>query len=149
MVVLRAGKSANRRLSWRQPSERAKASQANQVDVTETGAYSVALATVESELRLFAISRAEVRTGADYYICPAGDTGLEHAYRLEVSGTHSDTAALRARLKEKIRQAEAGQDDLPALACVVGFSTQEIALEPVRPMKRSGRKRHRNGDGAR
>ena len=120
--------SSIRKLSWRRPSKAAKASLKNQDDATRDGAYSVALAAIEAALGLFAISRLDRRTGADYLVGTPGQ-GMESARRLEVSGTQLDSAAVSARLGEKI--AQVGKGDLPAIACVVGFKVREVAMSPV------------------
>jgi hypothetical protein len=117
-----------RDLSWEVPAENARASWNNKDDATEQGAYSVSLAVVEAELGLVALSRAETRTGVDYYVGRPG-TDLEESYRLEVSGTRSSEAReVQSRLRQKLEQAHKGQSNKPALACVVGFATRIIAL---------------------
>lgn len=119
-----------RKLNWRPPSARAKASLANPDDATRDGAYAIAAATVEVELGLFVISRMDVRTGADYFIGEPGQD-LEEAHRLEVSGTHLPSHDVRSRLARKVRQLLHGDSDLPAYACVAGFKVKEIALSGV------------------
>jgi len=87
---------------------------------------------VEVELGLFALSRTDRRTGADYYVGPPDTEGLdlEEAYRLEVSGVDAgDESVVNQRLRRKIEQTKQGQVDVPALACVVGFAAKRIALE--------------------
>jgi hypothetical protein len=77
---------------------------------------------MEKELGLVAISRADTRTGADYYLGMPEDLDLEGAFRLEVSGVdQGDASVIRRRLKEKEAQARRGDSCLPAYACVVGF----------------------------
>ncbi len=80
---------------------------------------------------LFAVARAETRTGTDYYLGIAG-AGLEKSHRLEVSGVdRGDRAAVARRLREKVVQAKVGNSNLPALASVVGFSAKRVAIETV------------------
>lgn len=124
--------TTDRSVRWKPPSERTRLAHANTDDATEAGAYSVALAAVEVELGLYAVSRTDRRTGADYYVgAPdADELDLEEAYRLEVSGVDAgDAVAVNQRLREKLKQTKQGQVDVPALACVVGFSAKRIALE--------------------
>lgn len=124
--------STDRTVRWSPPSERTRRAHGNTDDATEAGAYSVALATVEVELGLYAFSRTDRRTGADYYVGPPGTDGLdlENAYRLEVSGVDAgDESVVNQRLRRKIDQTKQGQVDVPALACVVGFAARRIALE--------------------
>ena len=73
---------------WNPPDSRTKAAWANVIDATEAGAYACALAAVELTDGLVAVHRAETRTGADYYIAPAGVAiqDLEDCIRFEVSG---------------------------------------------------------------
>ncbi len=117
--------------SWSAPLDpRTKAAWNNVTDTTEIGAYGIALAAVERTRGLVAIRRAETRTGADYYVdnpdSPVDD--LETSLRLEVSGMESgNDAAIKARLKTKIRQTKNGASNLPALACVVAFHALKIA----------------------
>jgi hypothetical protein len=84
-------------------------------------------------LGLYAIRRAETRTGADYYVAPRDHTSeaLEDCYRLEVSGTNADEQEVRRRLGNKVRQAQHGQSNLPALAVVVGFRVKLIFMQAV------------------
>jgi hypothetical protein len=92
----------------------------------------VALAAVEVAERMFAISRAETHTGADYYIAPVGSSvdDLESSFRLEISGVdRGDTSIVRRRLRAKLKQAKVGNSNLPALAAVVGFRELLILIE--------------------
>lgn len=87
----------------------------------------VSLAAIESELGLVALSRAETRTGADYYVGQPGSGDL-----VEVSGVDAgDKAHVRTRLREKLRQAAEGDSSLPAFASVVGFREAVILVEAV------------------
>lgn len=107
---------------------------ANEIDTIEAGAYAIALAAVELCEGLYAVRRAETRTGADYYIAPSGKTieDMEDSLRLEVSGTDAgNEATVERRLKEKIQQAAKGKSNLPAIAAVVGFQALLILLENV------------------
>ena len=82
----------------------------------------------------FAVSRAETRTGADYYLAPKGRSmnDLEDCIRLEVSGTRRGTISyLRQTLVKKSNQARRGTSNLPALATVVGFLIKKILVKSV------------------
>lgn len=114
---------------WTEPDQRAERAWANRDDATRDGAYCISLAAVEAELGWVAISRAETRTGADYYVGPRGSDDLEEAYRLEVSGVDDgDDSAVNRRVGDKVRQALAGQSDLPAVATVVGFKAAMVVI---------------------
>jgi hypothetical protein len=120
-----------RELAWDTPDENAHASWANRDDATRDGAYSVSLAAVEAELAYVALERADVRTGADYFVGPPG-SDLEGSSRLEVSGVRTgDARDVRSRLRQKTLQAGRGRSDRPALACVVGFAARIIVLSRV------------------
>lgn len=119
---------------WEPAGSRIRAAWANEIDATEAGAYAFALAAVELAEGLYAVRRAETRTGADYYIAPSGKTieDLEDCLRLEVSGTDAgNETVVEQRLKEKIQQAAKGESNLPAIAAVVGFQVSLIILKNV------------------
>jgi hypothetical protein len=119
-------------LSWKVVGDRERMAWKNEDDATRDGAYAISIAAVEEEYGLFAISRAETRTGADYYVGQRGVSDLEYAYRLEVSGTsEGDASTIRTRLQQKIAQARAGESNLPALASVVGYRQKCIALADI------------------
>lgn len=118
-----------REVDWKQPSKRTRDAWANRDDATRDGAYGVSLAVVEAELGWVAVSRAETRTGADYYVGPRGSTDLEEAHRLEVSGVDDgDEATVTRRVGEKVRQALDGKSNLPAIASVVGFKAALVVV---------------------
>ena len=121
IAIKTKGKTIFRGYKWRKPNDRAKAAWANKDDATRDGAYGVCIASVEVAEGLFAVGRAETRTGADYYL---GKTKLakdfERAYRLEVSGTDGSEGDATTRLKKKLQTAK-GKSELPAIAAVVSF----------------------------
>jgi hypothetical protein len=61
-------------VEWEPPDQRCREAWANQDDATRDGAYACALAATEFMLGLYAIRRAETRTGADYYVAPLDHT---------------------------------------------------------------------------
>ena len=112
---------------WNAATRRTQVAWANEIDATEAGAYAMALATVELKRGLVAVSRAETKTGADYYVnIPGSPEDLEAAHRLEVSGSDGNQAILESRLKMKLAQTKAGTSNLPAIATVVGFKELRI-----------------------
>ena len=128
------GAATSATVSWEKADERCKAAYANETDTTEWGAYACALATTELTRGLVALRRAETKTGADYYLAPPGTSldDLEECMRLEVSGIDKGTPNdVEVRLLQKIAQARAGESNLPALATVVGFKAQKIAVRDV------------------
>jgi hypothetical protein len=121
-------------VNWRLPDEVCLAAYANEIDATEWGAYAFALASMELTRGLVAIRRAETKTGVDYYVFHYGmfPDDLESCFRLEISGTDRGTEQdLMARLKSKIVQASRPGSNLPALAAVVGFKIQRIAIKEI------------------
>jgi hypothetical protein len=119
---------------WETADQRIQDGWANEDDATEYGAYGLALAAAELTRGLVAIRRAETRTGVDYYLGPPNSTAddLETSLRLEVSGTDKGSdAVIQARLREKLKQAESGTSNLPAIATVVGFAALKIVTADV------------------
>ena len=133
----RSGKLSEAVVEWQPPDARTHDAWANETDATEAGAYACALAAVELTDGLVAVRRAETRIGADYYVAPQGaaTNDLEGCLRLEVSGVGVDQGSeqvVRQRLNAKLRQAAAGDSNLPALAGVVGFKARLIAVADLK-----------------
>lgn len=127
-----SGEQLVRYLTWSSPNETAQLSWHNQDDATRDGAYIISLSIVEHELGMVALSRADTRTGADYYIGLANANDLEGAFRLEVSGVGGGgQAEIRRRLRQKLDQASRGDSFLPAYASVVGFREATILVSLV------------------
>ncbi len=120
-------------VDWMPTDDQVKSAWANKDDATRDGAYALALAAAELSKGLVAVSRAEGKTGADYYIAPSGaePDDLENCLRLEVSGTDLDERQLKARLAAKVRQTQKGICNIPALATVVGFRVKQIFSKTV------------------
>jgi hypothetical protein len=120
-------------LVWDPPSAQTRMAWANETDTTEAGAYACGLAAIAQARGLYAIQRAEMLTGSDYYVAPLGDDGsdLENCYRVEISGTDLATLEVRRRLKVKLNQLRSGQSNLPAIAVVVGFKASLILIQTL------------------
>ncbi len=132
--IFNGSKRIDAMAKWNPSNAKTKAAWANEIDATEWGAYGFAIAAVELSEDLYAIHRAETKTGADYYVAPKGHSydDLEKALRLEVSGTASDNSSvLDSRLNMKTEQASSGHSNLPAIAAVVGFRLKLIKLRMV------------------
>ena len=122
------------KLEFLKPNNRVLNAWANNIDTTESGAYGICLAAVESEEKLIAVKRAETLTGADWYIAPAGTVldDLENCYRLEVSGVDAGSKTeIEYRLKQKVEQTKKGSSNLPAIASVVGFKEKIVLIRMV------------------
>ena len=131
MTLDRDGKKTTTTVDWPVPDTRTRSAWANETDATEAGACACVLAAVEVTDGLLAVGRAEMLTGADYYVAPEGKgiDDLDECRRLEVSGTDRGVeSVIRRRLTEKLAQAERGNANLPATAGVVGFQARQIML---------------------
>ena len=131
-VTIDRGRLINAVVHWNTPDDRTRRAWANQIDTTEAGAYCVALAAVELTDGLVAFQRAEILTGADYYVIQHGTTppvDLESATRLEVSGIdEGGVSSVRIRLRQKLDQTGRGRSNLPAIAAVVAFSSAHVSI---------------------
>jgi hypothetical protein len=115
---------------WAPPTQLLEAAWNNTIDTTEAAAYCVALAAIEITDGLYAIYRAETRSGADYYLGPKGiePEDLENLVRLEVSGIDKATPHLIAtRLRQKLQQIKNGASNVPGIASVVAFDQLAVA----------------------
>jgi hypothetical protein len=122
------------RLAWEASDQRTRNAWANRDDATEAGAYCLALANAEVARGLVAVSRAQRRTGVDYYLGSADSTmeDLEATVRLEVSGTdEGNLSTIKSRLRQKLEQAGRVDSNLPALATVVAFALLRIESADV------------------
>jgi hypothetical protein len=83
-------------------------------------------------LGLVAISRADTRSGSDYYVGRPEQEYLEEAFRLEISGVDAGSLAeVRRRLRDKEAQVARGNGPLPAYASVVGFRAATVLVSVV------------------
>jgi hypothetical protein len=86
---------------------------------------------------MVALSRADTRTGADYYVARPESADFEEAFRLEVSGVDAGSLAdIRRRLRSKEEQAARGDSFLPAYASVVGFREAAVLVSLVGDSRR-------------
>jgi hypothetical protein len=125
------GETITYEVKWAPIDDKLRRSYNNADDAKRDGAYVMAFAAVEDLEGLVSIARAETKTGADYYVAPAGTSpaDLESAFRLEVSGTDGTPTEVRQRLKEKREQTRKGTGTEPAIAAVVGFKNKLILVE--------------------
>jgi hypothetical protein len=127
------GRKSDKSLIWSAPTETAQRTWGNHDDSTRDAAYIVSLAVVEYALGLVALSRADTRTGADYYIGRPEQSDLEKAFRLEVSGVdRGGMADIRRRLNSKEGQVRRARSFLPAYASIVGFREAAVLISLVR-----------------
>ncbi len=131
--LVHAGRESDGLLNWAAPDDTAQLSWNNRDDATRDGAYIVSLAVVEHLLGMVALSRADTRSGADYYVGMPNQHDLEDAIRLEISGIDSGSLTdIRRRLKVKEEQVANGNGSLPAYASVVGFREATVLISEVR-----------------
>lgn len=129
--VTSKGETVVYEVKWAPCDDKLRRSYNNADDAKRDGAYVMAFAAVEDLEGMVSIARAETKTGADYYVAPAGTNpaDLENAFRLEVSGTDGTSSEVRQRLKEKQEQTRKGKGSEPAIAAVIGFKTKLILVE--------------------
>lgn len=129
--VTSKGETVVYEVKWTPCDDKLRRSYNNADDAKRDGAYVMAFAAVEDLEGMVSIARAETKTGADYYVAPAGTNpaDLESAFRLEVSGTDGTPSEVRQRLKEKQEQTRKGTGAEPAIAAVVGFRTKLMLVE--------------------
>lgn len=124
--------NSERSISWDSPTAQDRAAWNNSDDATRDGAYAVSLAAVEVTRRLVAVGRAHTKTGADWLLVPVEEVepdDFEGTIRLEVSGV--DEGSIGGCFNEKVRQAHAGDSNLPAVVSVVGFQSLRIRVGDV------------------
>lgn len=129
-LIIDNGEVGGAEVRWTATDARTRIGWGNKDDATRDAAYAMCLAAVELTRGLVAVSRAETRTGADYYLGEPGKAldDLEASYRLEISGVDEGNHTLiNARLRQKLEQARKGISNLPAIASVVGFRATQIA----------------------
>lgn len=122
-------------LDWDLPTDREKATYANEEDSTCEAAYAVALAAADVSLNLVAFRRSESRSGCDYYLgAPAEsqtelnfDMDTDRIVRLEVSGIDKDDPVkLLARATLKIEQIRRAHRPGQGIAAIVGFRSPTV-----------------------
>ena len=119
------------RVSWTPTDEATRAAWANQLDASEAGAYSCALAAVELETGMVAVYRAPHESGADYFVAPPGTPVDDSSQwvRVEIAGRSTASQAALARLvADKLEQLSHASRTTPGMACVVGFKASAILL---------------------
>ena len=131
-LIQYGGRSTLREVIWIPPDDRIRRTWGNVDETTEYAAYGLSIAAIEEELGLVVVGRADIRTGADWYLANTVNGDLEAAYRLEGSGVdHGNRRYLHSRLVEKCEQVRNGSSNLPAIVSVVGFLIKVVEFEDV------------------
>jgi hypothetical protein len=131
-IVTDDGVDLDATAEWEPTDDHQRTAWANENDATRDGAYACVLAAVELTKGMVAMRRAEIKTGADYYVGRPGEAleDLEKCYRLEISGVDKGTpSTVQQRVREKLGQTAAGASNLPAIAGVVGFRAKLVILQ--------------------
>lgn len=125
-------------VEWLPPTPAHVRSCANEEEATRDGAYCLALAAADAHLGLVALRRSEGKSGSDFYLIPVGTQGSSEPHidlerddlvRLEVSGIdRDDETKMRARVRQKVRQAVAGRSLFPAIVGVAGFLSARVVF---------------------
>jgi|SRR5580692_6986384 hypothetical protein len=123
--LVRGGMGTPIDIDWKDPTDQARQTHANEKDAAEDGGAAIAIAAVRA-LGYVVVRRAWQGSGCDYLMVREGEPENDF-YKLEVSGT--GTGKLSSRLKEKVEQAKAGDLDRPGAAVVVGFKTARVLME--------------------
>jgi hypothetical protein len=112
-------------LVWEQVTDQMKSCYADEEVTTEHGAYGVAILLVDGQAQMTVVERSRKGTGFDFWLGIKPAPYLQGKARLEVSGIRrGDEAALRNRIKIKLRQVEPSDTQrLPAFIVVVEFGT--------------------------
>jgi hypothetical protein len=109
-----------------------RSSHLDEQEATEKGACGVALLVVRHLTGNVVLWRSRKGTGFDYWIAPEESASIQSGERLEVSGIRRGSEALvRARVTEKVRQAQRFQTAGPALIAVAEFSQPRLRLVKV------------------
>jgi hypothetical protein len=99
---------------------------------TEWAACGIAFLIVEQVMGLEVVRQARKGGGFDYWLGEVDSTKLlvQEKARLEVSGIlkAENPSQIRVRLRQKIKQIKAVEDELPKYAIVVEFSTPTILI---------------------
>ena len=115
--------AAEVRLSWQTPSAEVNDTYADPEAATEHGAIAIAMLTVEAFTDFSLVRRSMKGTGFDYWLSRDGASPYRDDARLEISGIRAgDTRQLNARIRQKARQTDRSDGQLPALIAVVEFS---------------------------
>ena len=97
-------------------------------EATELGAMAIAVLLSGKEIGYSAIQRSVKGTGIDYWLGDGDDPHFQNKARLEISGILKASGdnverAVKARVNQKLRQAERSAGSLPVYVIVVEFGS--------------------------
>jgi hypothetical protein len=109
-------------ITWAALSLEQTRSHADVKRATEHGAVAVACALVSLLTRYDVLEQAEQGTGFDYWLKDPAVAFVQGAARLEASGILAgDEAAIRVRVRQKAKQIQRSNTNLPGYVVVVEF----------------------------
>lgn len=117
-------------VSWNDVTQQMRDSRNDMDSTVESGAYCLAMLTLERCTGLKVIKQSQKRTGFDYWLGKEPNTGFQEMSRLEVSGIlKGNTSQIHQRLKEKIAQTQKSDHlNIPAFIAIVEFSLPLIKV---------------------
>lgn len=123
-LEIRGDRPAVHSLAWPPVTDQMRRCWNDPQVATEHGAVGIAVLVAKAEIGYEVIERSRKGTGFDYWMGDDPSSLFQNKARLEISGIRSgDAREIRARLRQKIRQTDASDGDLPAYVVVVEFST--------------------------
>ena len=131
-------------LRWQPVSPQASNLAYNEAErATEAGALGIAILVAQAETGRVVMEPSRRGTGFDYWLGETSANGIVYTAGLEVSGIRrGDETVIRARVREKLRQANRRKRERPDLdiyVIVVEFGRPLAEVQRNEPDDRSGR----------
>ena len=131
-------------LRWQPVSPQGRDLAYNEAErATETGALSIAILVAQAETGYVVMEPSRRGTGFDYWLGETSGNGIVYTAGLEVSGIRrGDETVIRARVQEKLRQANRRKRERPDLdiyVIVVEFGRPLAEVQRNERNDRSGR----------
>lgn len=129
-LTVRGYRDGGYTLDWQPVSSQARDLAYNEAErATEVGALGIAVLVAQAETGYAVMEPSRRGTGFDYWLGETSDNGIVYTAGLEVSGVRrGDETVIRARVREKLRQANRREREHPDLAIYV------IVVEFGRPL---------------
>ena len=123
LTVKSEGSNKHYPLNWPPVSEQTLRCWNDPEVATENGAVGVAVLLAKKEIGYAVIERSRKGTGFDYWMGDDDEFPFQNKARLEISGIRSgDDCGVRTRIKQKLKQTDPSDGELPAYVVVVEFS---------------------------
>ena len=116
-LAVRGYRDGGYTLDWPAVSSQARDLAYNEAErATEVGALGIAILVAQAETGYAVMEPSRRGTGFDYWLGETSDDGIVYTAGLEVSGIRrGDETLIRARVREKLRQANRRQRERPDL----------------------------------